>query len=381
MGITIKGMFYTGLAIMKKISLFLLVLGLCGSLRAEEPPVYFVACHGGPADHFATFAEELGRAGYEVRVCASGPALKKFQDRNIRVLIPFDAEKSSPEELARQIEKGAVVITDVGHPFAIDLQKRVSGLAYYDNPEADVPGGYSEVASRVMRAAKRVLFANGNLATAPRFQELQDRRAIGYYPVAQGEKLRVARKESGPAMRAKFFRFHNLQDHGEKVLVYFGGNNTTYFQEAFPAFLHALSEGEQHIDLSRFLIVFQQHPGAKASNIDRNMFEQWRRSRPNWRVVFSCWSSDEVQVAADGALYYQTSMGSLFALAGIPTLQVGHKTYEDLLVREGICPSVTNGVDFACAIEALKPAEISQEEIEKSLGIHKDWFERLKEAL
>ncbi len=44
------------------------------------------AFHGGPADHFATFAENLTENGYEVQIFASGPALQKFQSRGIDVI-------------------------------------------------------------------------------------------------------------------------------------------------------------------------------------------------------------------------------------------------------------------------------------------------------
>ena len=42
--------------------------------------VCFIACHGGPADHFATFAEDLVKKGHTVHVFAAGPALKKFEE-------------------------------------------------------------------------------------------------------------------------------------------------------------------------------------------------------------------------------------------------------------------------------------------------------------
>lgn len=36
--------------------------------------IIFVCCHGGPADHFATFSESLTKDGYDVQIYASGPA-------------------------------------------------------------------------------------------------------------------------------------------------------------------------------------------------------------------------------------------------------------------------------------------------------------------
>jgi hypothetical protein len=372
--------------------------------------ICLIACHGGPADHFATFAEQLVQNGYEVQVYASGPALKKFQDRNIQVAMSFSADNLSAEsekELASQIakscSKAAVVLTDVGHAFDINLQKALSvedsqvlRLAYYDNPEPYVPGGYSNVAADVMLAAKKVLFANANLAAASLYQEpnmeiklpLQDRIGLGYYPINQAEKMAARRAENHNSMRTQFFSAHRLEDKGQKVLVYFGGNNGEYFKEAFPAFLKFLSEGMQQTDLSNFVVVVQQHPGAKTKNIDREQAETWIKEKGENttapKMIISDGTSDDMQVLADGALYYQTSMGPLFALAGIPMVQVGHKTYEDVLVRGNLCPSATNSVDFIRSIKAIKPAAVSEEQkriIFKSLGIKEDWFNILKQAL
>jgi hypothetical protein len=41
--------------------------------------VCLIACHGAPADHFATYAEVLIKQGYDVKIYATGPALKNFQ--------------------------------------------------------------------------------------------------------------------------------------------------------------------------------------------------------------------------------------------------------------------------------------------------------------
>lgn len=100
------------------------------SFSASAAAVCLIACHGGPADHFATFAESLSKKVGAIEIYASGPALKKFQERGIEVKAPFSLDAISPEEedalagqIARACSKAAVVITDVGHTFDIKIQK------------------------------------------------------------------------------------------------------------------------------------------------------------------------------------------------------------------------------------------------------------------
>ena len=142
--------------------------------------IFFVCCHSGPADHFATFAEELQKDGYEVQICAAGPALKKFQDRNIEVHKFFSPDNLSKKEelllaseIAKTCSEASTVFSDVGHKFNIILQKTLAEknpqtlrIAYYDNPESPdpyLPKDYSSVAKKVMTASQKVLFANATL--------------------------------------------------------------------------------------------------------------------------------------------------------------------------------------------------------------------------
>ncbi len=329
--------------------------------------ICLIACHGASADHFAVFAQKLLDEGYQVRIYASEHAVKKFQDRKIPITMSFKVDECKASEIAESCAD-SVVLTDVGHPFDITLQQALNGaIAYYDNPEPLVPGGYSKVAGEVMKLASKVLFANANLETSPLLDvPFEKRVGLGYYPTAAAEKVAKRRAEEGKRMRQQF----GYED--KKIMVYFGGNNEEYFGEAFPAFLSFLSE-----DLTDYIFVLQQHPAAKEKNIDRQMVQ-------DAPLIISDWTSEDIQVIADGALYYQTSMGPQFALAGIPMLQVGHKTYEDVMVRSGMCPSVTNGEDFAEQIAKMEPTLMSEEQrqaIYKIIGIRDDWFERLKVEL
>jgi hypothetical protein len=376
-------------------------------LPTPTSTVCFVACHGGPADHFSTFAEDLVRKGHKVQIYAAGPALKKFQDRHIEVVTPFSLENISEEAAAIQVAKECVeanvVITDVGHTFDIPLQKALADhaskalrLAYYDNPEAYVPGGYSSVAAKVMLAAQGVLFANINLAKAPIYQApfeevmlVPERRiGLGYYPMSQAEKIAKRRSSDHALIRSQLLSKYALTDQGQKILVYAGGNNDEYFTKAFPAFLQFLIEASQQSDLSNVIVVLQQHPGAKEQNIDRKLVQQWIDQCGFWnaapRLLVSELNSDDAQVVADGMLYYQTSMGPQFVLAGIPTIQVGHNTYEDVLVKNNLCATATDAYRLLNAILHLQQGikiEADHKTIERELGISPEWADNLEHAI
>ncbi len=377
------------------------------SFSISAAAICFIACHTGAADHFSTFAEALAGKGYKIQIYATGPALKKFQDRNIEIVTPFSLENISKEDAATELAKkcagAAVVITDVGHVFDISLQKALQcqaskslRLAYYDNPEAFVPGGYSSVAAKVMAAAQGVLFANANFVKTPLYetpsQEVclapEKRIGLGYYPTSEAEKIGKRRRSDQSQIRAQFFTKHSLTDRGQKVLVYAGGNNDEYFSKAFPAFLTFLSEASLKEDLSHFVILLQQHPGAKEKNFDANLVQQWlEQQSPEARIpqfFISTFNSDDAQVAADGMLYYQTSMGPQFVLAGIPTIQTGHNTYEDILVKNGLCSTATDVDSLIRAFSRLQEdalVESGNEAIMQGLGICPDWASRLESAM
>jgi len=183
------------------------------------------------------------------------------------------------------------------------------------------------------------------------------------------------------------FLINDLVDAGQKVLVYFGGNNQEYFSKAFPAFLSFLEQGMEQADLTHLVVVIQQHPGAKGKNIDGDMVSAWvgkhSETRQAPKMILSHFSSDDAQIIADGALYYQTSMGPQFVLAGIPNMQVGHETFEDILVRNQLSRSVTDVRQFISGIDDLihQKKEISQEVIFKGLGIKEDWLVTLEKAI
>lgn len=376
------------------------------SLSVSAAAVCFIACHGGPADHFSTFAEDLASKGYKVQIYATGPALKKFQDR-IEIVTPFSLENISEEEaatkLAQECSGADVIITDVGHVFDVPLQQALKSqaskslrLAYYDNPEGYVPGGYSAVAAKVMLAAQGVLFANANLVKTPLYQAPsqevclppEKRIGLGYYPISQAEKIAKRRIADQSQIRAQLFSKYSLTDRGQKVLVYAGGNNDEYFSKALPAFLKFLSEASLQGDLSNFVVLLQQHPGAKEKNFDAKLVRQWLEQHSGAARIpqffISAFNSDDAQVVADGMLYYQTSMGPQFVLAGIPTIQAGHNTYEDILVKNGLCSTATDVGSLMRALDRLQAdafVESGNEAIMQGLGISSDWANRLECAI
>ncbi|MCC6127951.1 MAG: hypothetical protein IT584_01985 [Chlamydiae bacterium] len=364
----------------------------------------FIVCHAAPADHFAVFAQRLSSEASPIEIYATGPAIKKFQDRNMQVKSFSLSGISSEEEdaLARQIAKACsasrIVFTDVGHPFAVKMQKALAlwaenalRVAYYDNPERGVPGGYSIIAAQVMQAANQVFFANANLIDGPIFESPDrevnfgqvERVGIGYCPLDQVEKIAERRKFEKASIRGQVFSRHQLVENQQKVFVYFGGNNTEYFEKAFPKFLSLLEEASLLVDLSNLVFVLQQHPGAKEKNLDAAKLSEWlAKTEKTPKIILSDFSSDDAQVLADGALYYQTSMGPQFALAGIPTVQIGHEVFADLLVRSGLTSPVTHVDQFLDVLDSLgfSEAKFDREAVLEALGVRKDWLQILQAA-
>jgi len=371
--------------------------------------VCLIACHGAPADHFATYAEVLTQGGYEVKIYATGDALKKFEGRGIAVKKAFSLHNLNSQEqdlLAQEIAKtcsnASIILTDLGHLFDVKIQEalrihahQVPRFAYYDNPEPFVPGGYSSTAADVISAAQGVLFANANLAKEPIFKTKEieidvsekKRFGIGYYPLNQANMMAEKRKSNHEVDRAAFFMNNGIPDSGQKLLVYFGGNNEEYFQHAFPKFLSFVTEASEKTDLSHLVILIQQHPGAREKNRDGKELEahlEKFKNQPNMPTIIlsSLPSSDHAYILADAALYYQTSMGAQFVLGGIPTIQIGHKTYEDILVKLHLAPTVTTTEGFIQAIGSLEEVDKKHElALIKALGFEENWSDRLKKMI
>lgn len=382
------------------------------------PTVCFIACHGASADHFATFIEQSKPETVHILAYASVQMAKKFDDRKIPLDDRFSLEEATVQEEAKRIaikcSSAAVVITDVGHQFSALMQKALAQyapntlrFAYYDNPECYVPGGYSAVAADVMLAANGVLFANANLAEMTLFQvpnvpidlTTQKKIGIGYYPLQQVDAIIKRRMEEKQVLRQQIFSKHAFKDVGQKLLVYFGGNNEEYFTKAFPAFLSLIAKAMEQSDLSGFVFVHQSHPAAKTKNLDGAQITAWQNEYADKKhapkIIISDFTSDAIQVVADGALYYQTSMGPQFVLAGIPTAQIGHETYADVLVRSRLIDSITNSEQLISTLHAflhknqnevvildsaVQDAKTTQSRIMQGLGITPNWAETVAQV-
>lgn len=336
--------------------------------------VVFVACHGGPADHFSQLSQQLPNS----IVCAArGPAENKFLERKTDLQVVFDLQNREQAlvEIMKVAKTAHVVITDVGLEFSALLHealkheaKEVVRIAWYDNPERFVPG-YSSTAAKVMKNVQYVWFSNANLAVGPIYQKEEPyeevdftgitRVGIGYYPIDQAKD--VARLRS------------------QRTVAYMGGNNEEYFSKVFPAFLTFLTESIEKKDLSQLTFFLQQYPGAIKENRDGKLLGEWVMrygKQPHVpKLLLSTFTQQEIQVKAHAIMYWQTSMSPQFYVAGIPTIQVGHRVFEDTLVRNKLCDVATSTEEFLQSVGKLVK-EISPEEqaeVEKIVGIRKDW--------
>lgn len=363
------------------------------------PNCCFLACHAGAANHMADFYESLSST-CEISVVASGPALKVFQNRDIPVIKQLDLEDLSSENemelalaVAKQFSNVESILTDVGHKFNIALQSAmkencptVKRVAYYDNYESFVPGGYSQVASKVMSLANSVLFASSKLENATLLQNDgkevklgdQERVGLGYFPLKKSQTILHRRENEALEVRADFFNKHGIEDKGEQIIVYMGGNNQVYFENAFKAYVDFLDQASQSSNLSNIIFVLQQHPGAKVENKDATAFLELQSSNDQApKLVVSQMSSNDTQVIADKILYYQTSMGPEFVLAKIPTVQIAHESYDDILIRNGLAPSICDSDSFLEEVLKVKLTDDESNRLQKSaleaLGIKDGW--------
>lgn len=366
------------------------------------PLIVYAACHAGPAGHFAAHIKELKSC--QVEVLATGPALKIFNEQGIAAK-EFNVENLDindeanqaflAERISQMCQTASKVFTDVGHPLMQKTQKSLSeknpealNIAYYDNPEPDVPF-YTATAVTVMKAARSLVFANSHLANSQTLEkispELKDKPVygLGYYPIEKA--LPIKAKRSSPleraSLREEFFKKHGLEDTHQKILVYFGGNNEAYFQ-AFETCLELFSQAAQEKDLSGYLLVLQQHPGAQKLGRDAPTLQRWLdQKKPGTpAAVLSTISTDQAKVLADIGLYQQTSMNGELSLAGLPLIQISDKPYADLLIKEGLCPSATSK---QALLEALEKAAlpVEEERIKKAFGYLPTWQENLLEFI
>lgn len=348
------------------------------SVSLVATTICLISSHPGPAEHFAHFVPVLQEAGYKVEVYASGAALAKLSQ--VGGVRPFEREAGAAP-LVERCQGAAAVITDVGDLFALEVQQglkerfpEIRRIAYYDNPEAWVAGGYSETAAKVMIASDRVFYANRWLAHIP------SQTGIGFYPVEKAEEIQKKRAGEKEALRAKIFTHYGIEDKGQKIVVYIGGANDEYFLSAFPTFLSCLAE----IDPApESLFLLQQHPRAREKNSDRIQLEEWVKERgaKGPRFFVSELSTDEAVTASDQIAYHQTSMAPLLVLAGIPIIQVGGDSAPDLLSFCQTSDRANSARELAAALSHPTEPSLAKESVEQGVGYTPEWPTRLKEAM
>lgn len=364
--------------------------------------VFLISSHPAPAPQIGSLSEALKEEGIEYEILATEEAYRSLEklkypvhnfylgEKPLASLPDLEAEKVA-EAVANQCKEGHAVMTDIGSPIAARIQRiltkkypHITRIAYYENPEDFVPGGYSEMAGRVLPYSQVVLFANANLASQPIYEQKPATRinmlgkkciGLGFSSLPQEvQKLKELRTDAS-RRRAAFLQKHGIADRGQKVAIYFGGANEVYYEKAFPAFLDILSKSTT----SDMTVVIQQHPRSiREGNRDGKLLE---KAKTGHEVVISKAEFDEVLAVADLALYYQTTANAKFMLAGIPTIQVGHETFLDILVKNGCCPSVTTAEQFKEVLKSNIKMEPDVAKIYQLLGVQPDWRERFVAAL
>ncbi len=369
--------------------------------------ICFIVCHLGSANQIADYQPILEKQGYVVWTYTTGSVKEALEKRQLKVreLNPNnldlyqrgDEQQQLAQEVAKVCSAADVIVTDVGHLFAVQIhlalrEYKKLHLAYYDNPDNWVGGGYSQTAVQVMRVANGVIVANPYLLEEGLEEEpglpfnLKDKPCwgVGYYSLDKAMEIRQARLDAQhrAEMRRQFFVANpHLVDKGQKILVYIGGNNETYFEKALPATARMLTQAAQKEDFSDYIVVIHQHGGAKKRNEEAKLLPINDSTAP-FACVLSQLSTDDVQILADAAFYYQTSLIYQTCLAGLPVMQIGHDTFHDRLIKKDLCKSVTTTDDFLKELKSLGQSSFDEEafnQIKEAVGYDENWQERLKE--
>lgn len=372
--------------------------------------VCFVACHPAAGAHFADFYYELTKQGrVRCRMVATEKAAEELARRKVPVHDFFygkqsktlkDLPEDEQEQLAASVAKicstARWVITDLGQEFSAKVQDKLAEryphivrIAYYDNPEPFVPGGYSTTAAKVIQKAQAVLFANAKLAGVPLYStpdqpiDLSGKQLIGlgYGNFQEIQDLREKRVSAHLSLKKSL-----LQPNTSSLAVYFGGANDVYYGQAFPRFLEILSESAQAEDLSSLTILVQQHPRSiLEGNRDGMLLHEWKKtaSPKAPKVAISSSPFNDALTAADLALYYQTGAAAKFMLVGVPTAQIGHEPFKDLLVRNGFCPAINESNQFLDLFKNFptSPTEETHNKILNESGIDPSWADNLADVL
>lgn len=375
--------------------------------------LYFLTCNSAPTAHFIALSKCLDQEEHQVTFVATGAEFGKLKELQVK-LIDFNPENLDLNkeevqiklagELVKICSVAKMIIVDVGHLFSVHfleaLAKSASSkrelplvISYYENIERWVPGGYSEVAFKVIKLSQGVFFANSNLVYEDLYIEEDvkmelgniPRVGVGYYPLEQAKSLKKRRLNTHQEARRNFMSLLKRPDQGEKILVYLGENNSVYFDQALLKFVEFIEEATKDKDLSNTIIIFQPHPTGKTKQ------EAWLNTKelPSGSYapayVFSDMNTVDALVLADAVAGRQSSMVYQVALLNIPYMQVSHKTYPDVLVRNGY-PSATTASDFVETLsrilgQASEEKPEIDEKILKDLGFQQNWSENFQKGI
>jgi hypothetical protein len=382
----------------------ILVTASLYSFSSQSIDVCLITIHPNSAHHFAQFAQELDKAQISWQILAAGHAeailrQKKIAHKKISIwLNKKELTNLSTEEqvsiaklTAKECKKAKMIIADISEPFIVYVQHELNRISsakrylYYDNPEPYVPGEYSRCFHALLNTRPDgVIFANYHLAYDTLFGEHHeplecshlDKIGLGFYPLEDAQKLKALKKNK-ELLRNKLFEELGIRDEKQKILLYLGGANSSYFEEAFPFFLTALEESARDPFFENILFLLQQHPRAKEESLD--LYTLFAKALP-FQVFQSPFSALEAIACSDLTYYYQTSMIPPIILGGCPLLQVSAIPFEDLGVRLNLVDSVHEITTLPMmSVRAIAKAhtEVSLKIVEEGVGYQEDWPKNL----
>lgn len=356
--------------------------------------------------HFCQFQNSLDKHT-QIEIIALDQAASAAEQRKANFYDALDGKGLSRvsdaerllalERTLEMVKLASHVIVDIGDPFTIKLFDQLQSKfphiqrwVYYDKPESYVPGGYSKSANKLISLAHGILFANANLPNQTLWADPNspidtshcEQAGIGYCPLDLAINLRSIK---GPKARANLLSSLNLPEQHQKIMLYIGHSSDEYFQKAFPAFLNMLDELTMTQDISNWCIVLHQHPNAKEFQDELILLREWKKKSP-WnrpQIYINPVSFTEALAGANLALYYQAASVNQLVMAGMPTLQVTHKTYPDLAIRSGLVPSVTRARTLyeQANTHLTTPPRYLPTDVYNKLGIREDWEDVLMHAL
>lgn len=342
--------------------------------------ICFLTAHPGPANHFVEYAKVYEERSVPYQILSGEGTAGKFTSAGLKVTILTNQEPA--------LDASMVIFDTSQTELAAKIKEKypnIKRVLYYDNPDAFVPGGYSESIAKAVKVSDAILFANANFLSNPIYSavdnpiDLQnvERLATGYFPLQEAEKIAETKQTKAAELRAAFFEQHGLEDKGQKIITYLGGANSEYYEKAFPAFCKLIFslEPEKYRDV---IFAIQQHPRAKdTGSPDLKILETFGDNGP--AVVVSKLPTIDAVAISDQVHYYQTSMAAQVAFAKILPVQIGHQVNADVMVASGF-PTVTDAEQLAVILQKKDGVERERlTSLTKMLGINPDWKKRIVE--